>query len=38
LGEARRGFRDRIRGGDAERVEAFLAGEVGEQGFRGGRI
>jgi hypothetical protein len=29
-GEARRGFRDGVGGSDAERVEAFLAGEVGE--------
>jgi hypothetical protein len=30
LGEARRGFRDGVGGSDAERVEAFLAGQAGE--------
>lgn len=38
LGEARGGFGYRIRRGDAEGVEAFLAGETGEQRFRGDGI
>jgi len=38
LGETRRRFGDRIRGGNAEGIEAFLAGKAGEQRFRGDRI
>jgi hypothetical protein len=38
LGETRRGFGNRIGRGDAERIETFLAGEAGEQGFGRSRV